>query len=146
MNKLLSLSILFFVVLLACSTNTSDQQLFSWMNEIRKAEADFAEMVKNEGIHDAFLAFAADDAVLMRDNKLIIGKLQIDQSLAGRNAKTLTWSPDFVDVSSSGDMGYTYGTFVFTATDSLGNTVENTGVFHTVWKRQDDGSWKFVWD
>jgi len=58
----------------------------------------------------------------------------------------LEWAPDFVDVSSSGDLAYTYGKFTFSFKDSLGNKVENKGIFHTVWKRQSNGEWKFVWD
>jgi len=65
---------------------------------------------------------------------------------ADKPNQTLTWEPDYVDVSSSGDLAYTYGTFVFTSIDSTGITNENTGKFHTVWKRQVDGVWKFVWD
>ncbi len=30
--------------------------------------------------------------------------------------------------------------------DSIGNDIDNKGVFHTVWKRQADGEWRFVWD
>jgi ketosteroid isomerase-like protein len=49
-------------------------------------------------------------------------------------------------VSACGDLGYTWGSYTFTATDSLGATHRSEGIFHTVWKRQPDGSWKFVWD
>ncbi|MBL7111012.1 MAG: DUF4440 domain-containing protein [Bacteroidales bacterium] len=59
---------------------------------------------------------------------------------------SLVWEPEFVDVEESGDLGYTYGSFVFTAKDSTGNDIESKGVFHTVWKRQADGEWRFVWD
>jgi ketosteroid isomerase-like protein len=27
-----------------------------------------------------------------------------------------------------------------------GEVGEYQGVFHTVWKRQPDGTWKYVWD
>ena len=60
--------------------------------------------------------------------------------------ETLSWKPDFIDVSDSGDMAYTYGKALYTYTDSLGVTKEYPALFHTVWKRQEDGSWKFVWD
>jgi len=103
-----------------------------------------------EGIPKAFLTFAADDAVLMRNNELISGKQDLslyfaNQAEAPENEK-LSWEPDFVDVSASGDLAYTYGQFTYSYTDSLGSAVESTGVFHTVWKRQSDGSWRFVWD
>ena len=60
--------------------------------------------------------------------------------------ENLSWKPDFVDVSASGDLGYTYGHFTYSYTDSTGTIMESSGVFHTVWKRQADGSWLFVWD
>ena len=46
----------------------------------------------------------------------------------------------------SRDLGYTYGHYTFSYIDSGGNKIENKGVFHTVWKRQSDGTWRFVWD
>ena len=58
----------------------------------------------------------------------------------------LVWKPDYVDVSESGDLAYTYGKYTFTSRDSTGRKVVSKGIFHTVWKRQEDGSWKFVWD
>ncbi|MCX6240170.1 MAG: hypothetical protein NTY07_21955, partial [Bacteroidia bacterium] len=62
-----------------------------------------------------------------------------------RKAK-LDWAPDFADVSASGDLGYTYGKYTLTSTDSIGNITQSGGIFHTVWKRQPDGQWRFVWD
>ena len=103
-------------------------------------------MATSEGIHKAFISFAAEDAILSRNNELIKGRSAIDAFYDGQNTIGLNWSPDFIDVANSGDLGYTYGHYTFTRTDSLGKTSESTGVFHTVWKRQADGTWKFVWD
>ena len=58
----------------------------------------------------------------------------------------LIWKPDFVDVSASGDLAYTYGAYTYSYKDSTGAIVEQGGIFHTVWKRQADGGWRFVWD
>ncbi len=121
-----------------------------WENEIRDAENAFSNLAQEKGIADAFLTYADDNAVLMRNNKLIIGKEAIQSDFANKEeilkSLNLKWAPDFVDVSSSGDMGYTYGEYEMTKTDSLGNSQIETGIFHTVWKRQEDGSWKFVFD
>jgi ketosteroid isomerase-like protein len=43
-------------------------------------------------------------------------------------------------------MAYTYGSYIFTTIDASGNKQESRGKFHTVWKKQADGSWKFVYD
>jgi ketosteroid isomerase-like protein len=128
--------------------NSRQDSLEKWKAEIVETENEFAAMAGQEGITEAFLAFAADDAVLMRNNALVIGKEAMKESLeaSSRADVSLSWKPDFVDVSSSGDLGYTYGKFIYTLTDSLGNKKVQEGIFHTVWKRQEDGSWKFVWD
>lgn len=140
---------LFILLLYSCSLAEKEPSIENWKNEIIAAEAAFAKMAASEGIPEAFLAFAAEDAVLMRNNKLIIGKEAMRDSFAGQkqgNKVSLSWKPDFVDVSASGDLGYTYGKYLYTTTDSTGNSTSTEGVFHTVWKRQADGTWKFVWD
>jgi ketosteroid isomerase-like protein len=59
---------------------------------------------------------------------------------------SLKWTPDFIDVAASCDLGYTYGKYTFAVTDSTGKVNESRGYFHTVWKKQKDGNWRFVWD
>ena len=121
-----------------------------WQNEIRDTEFAFSAMAQKDGIAKAFLHFADSNAVLLRNNKLIIGKKAIELDFEKKDdllkELNLNWAPDFIDVSSSGDLGYTYGQYEVVSTDSLGNKQSETGIFHTVWKRQKDGSWKFVFD
>ncbi len=122
-------------------------EIEKWKAEIADAERAFSDMAVKEGIAKAFLTFSAEDVAMLRNNKLVNGKAELKAFYEEGSPKgTLTWSPDFVDVSTSGDMGYTYGKYVYTSTDSLGNFQSSEGIFHTVWKRQPDGSWKFVWD
>jgi ketosteroid isomerase-like protein len=52
----------------------------------------------------------------------------------------------FVDVAASGDLAYTYGQYTISSKDENGKEITKSGVFHTVWKQQSDGSWKYVWD
>lgn len=143
--KNLSQYLVYLLLLTSCGTESEKDSTEKWKQEIRQAEEDFANMAAAKGIHDAFINFAAEDAVLKRGS-LVIGKKAIDKHLEKSTSKNLSWSPDFIDVSASGDLGYTYGKYVYKYTDSIGNPLEDTGIFHTVWKRQADGSWKFVWD
>lgn len=117
-----------------------------WKQEIRETEQNFSKMAGEEGIHKAFISFAADDAVLMRNNELIEGLPNINEHLKNQTSKGLSWAPDFIDVAASGDLGYTYGHFNYSFIDTTGKVLETKGIFHTVWKRQTDGTWKFVWD
>jgi ketosteroid isomerase-like protein len=148
MKRSLFVIVVLVLTLPSCSPDEK-HDLDKWKQEIVDTEHAFAEMAKSEGIPKAFITYAADDAVLLRNSNLIKGKGEMKASLEMRFASenaSLTWAPDFVDVSSSGDLGYTYGKYVYTTTDSLGTTQTSEGIFHTIWKRQPDGTWKFVWD
>jgi len=115
-----------------------------------ETEKAFEKMANTEGLKKAFSFYAAEDAVLERNDVLIKGKLNIEKSFnkaSSENKKvSLSWTPDFIDVSNSGDLAYTYGKYQYSTTDPTGNTKTTEGIFHTVWKRQIDGQWKYVWD
>jgi ketosteroid isomerase-like protein len=134
----------------SCNSHKKEDSIEKWKKEIVETELKFAEMAQKNGIAKAFEEFADENAVLLRNDKLIIGKDSLMRSFKDQNSSSktgsLTWSPDFVDVSASGDLGYTYGKYTYTQTDSLGNTKSDTGIFHTVWKKLPDGKWRFVWD
>ncbi len=118
--------------------------------EIRKAEEDFAAMAKEKGVAEAFWFFADSNAVIKRQNDTLIhGKDQIKLYYSAPFFATaaVTWAPDFVAVAQSADLGYTYGKYTWQLKDSTGKVEqESKGIFHTVWKKQADGSWKYVWD
>ncbi len=82
------------------------------------------------------------------NDQLVVGRSNIKAHYANKKYRhaLLQWAPVFVDVAASGDLGYTYGNYTYTASDSLGNAISTKGIFHTVWKRQADGQWRFVWD
>ena len=146
--KQLILILVFAIIILSCSTIPANEQREQWIQEIMQTEKEFSDLSVREGVPKAFLAFAAEDAVLKRGSTLVVGRQEIEERFKNQEVSNsiLEWEPDFVDVSSSGDLGYTYGHYNVTSTDSLGNKEESTGFFHTVWKRQKDGTWKFVWD
>jgi ketosteroid isomerase-like protein len=120
----------------------------AYINEVIATEKAFADMAAKEGVKEAFLYYAADSAVLNRNNEIFKGKEELAahfDSMALTDV-VLEWAPEFVDVSPDGELAYTYGKFVFSATGPDGKKLEADGIFHTVWKKQADGSWKFVYD
>jgi ketosteroid isomerase-like protein len=136
------------IILLSCSHNQTGLREKSKV-EIAAAEKDFEKMAAEKGIAEAFAFFADSNATIKRQNDTLIkGKENIRHFYSGdffKNA-SVKWAPDFIDASASGDIGYTYGKFNWQSKDSTGKTQEFSGIFHTVWKRQNDGSWKYVWD
>lgn len=135
-------------IFIACS-NVSGGLREKSRTEIAAAEKDFAKMAEEKGIAEAFAFFADSNAVIKRQHDTLIhGKENIRSFYSAdffKNA-TVKWSPDFVDAAESGDIGYTYGKYTWQSKDSTGKTNESHGIFHTVWKKQSDGSWKYVWD
>lgn len=106
-------------------------------------------MTVDSGIAGAFHWFADDHAVIKRENDTLIrGKEGIFNYYQQKNLKnaTVTWTPDFVDVSECRTMAYTYGHYIWKVENGEGAFKEYKGVFHTIWKRQRDNSWKYVWD
>lgn len=136
------------VTVLGCAVQVKSPDKEALKEEVRAAENAFARMAGTDGVAAAFAHFAADDVVLLRGKHLIRGKAAMQEYF---NATTLTdiqlgWEPEFVDVANSGELAYTYGPYTFSALDTAGNPVKDNGYFHTVWKKQSDGSWRFVWD
>lgn len=117
-------------------------------NEILQTEKEFEKMASEKSLADAFYFFASEDAVIRRGNdSLIFGKENIKHfyNLNANPKAKLSWTPDFVGVSDCGTLGYTYGKYVYSIQDTSGKTTEHTGIFHTVWIKQNN-NWRFVWD
>ncbi|MEE9363592.1 MAG: nuclear transport factor 2 family protein [Cellulophaga sp.] len=148
MDKHIKVLFSFLVLLISCNTPETKDDIEKWKAEIIQVEQDFNDLAQKVGLPDAFFKYAAHDGVIRKNGKLIAGKVAIKQRIKNdvRPNETLIWKPTFVDVSLSGDLAYTYGDATFTVIDSLGNKKERTSVYHTVWKRQEDGNWRFVWD
>jgi ketosteroid isomerase-like protein len=73
------------------------------------------------------------------------GKETLKQYYAGKSDTSfiLEWEPLYGDISVSGELGYTYGTWK--RTEKTTKQISR-GTYITIWKKQPDGSWKFVLD
>jgi ketosteroid isomerase-like protein len=136
-------------ILMTSCKNTLVSEKENTIKQIALAEKEFEQMAATKGIAEAFTFFADSLAVIKRGNdSLIKGKEGIRNFYSAGYFKkaSVKWSPDFIEVSEDGKMGYTYGKYVWTSTDSTGARTSSAGIFHTVWKKQADNSWKYVWD
>lgn len=148
MRNTLSLLAVFTILTFvsSCKTEINKETV---KDEIYKTEKAFEAATKSIGVAEAFGEFADDSAVIIRgDNNLIKGKAAIKQYYEENTAKNaeVSWTADFIEVSDDGTLGYTYGKYTWRSADSFGKITESKGTFHTVWKKQADGSWKYVWD
>jgi ketosteroid isomerase-like protein len=138
----------FLICILALVSCKHAANIDAAKNEILQTEKAFEKMASEKGLAEAFYYFADQNAVIRRGNdSLIIGKENIESYYnknSNPNAK-LSWTPDFIGVSDCGTLGYTYGKYSYTIQDSTGKNTEYKGIFHTVWKKQNN-DWRYVWD
>lgn len=113
------------------------------LDELLQTDADFAEMARDQGYRKAFMEYMDDDAVLLRDNYLPIlgGDAVRYVNSMNDSSFSVDWSPQAGDVSSSGDLGFTYGVYELRT-----DTERQTGTYVTVWRRDKEGRWKYVLD
>lgn len=139
------LLIVLVTVLAGCGVNmTGDAN----KNELFEIDREFSQMSVEKGIAAAFVSYAADSAMILRDNMLpIVGRSAIGD-LWGDTPEgvQLVWEPDFADIAKSGELGYTIGHWTYSSTDSTGKTSSSKGRYVTIWKKQADGNWKYVFD
>ncbi|MBW4362562.1 YybH family protein [Flavobacterium taihuense] len=140
---------IFLSVLSGCSPKSETKNLTYVKLEIIQTEKNFEKLVAEKGIAEGFYQFADSNAVIKREHDtLIIGKNNIkNYYLHSKHLDaSVTWTPDAVSVSDAGDMASSYGKYVWTFKDASGKEQVLKGIFHTVWKKQKDGSWKYIWD
>jgi ketosteroid isomerase-like protein len=115
---------------------------------LKQLEGEFMQAALEKG-SKGYMSYYADDAVeLPNSSPAIHGKTNIANTMGFLDDKNnrLTWKPEGADISASGDLGYTYGTYEFAARDKDGKPTVDYGKYTSIWKMQKDGSWKVVLD
>jgi len=116
--------------------------------EVAAMEDAFCAMAKEKGINAAFSYYAAPDvAFIDTDPRKYRGPAAVQQRIGPDTpGVSLTWSAMFTDVSDDGTLGYNYGRYQLRSPGADGQERVREGFFLTIWKRQPDGSWKYVMD
>jgi len=116
--------------------------------EVAAMEDAFCAMGKSEGLLAAFKHFAAPDVSFIdTDPRQWRGQAAVDKRIGPDvPGQTLNWSAYYTDVSDDGSMGYNYGRYESRRLGTDGKESVHTGWFLTIWKRQPDGTWKYVMD
>src|SRR5215211_864139 len=133
-------------VIIICLVVAMSAQAQSSLHDMVKTEQAFSKMAEEQNARDAFVAFIADDGLLFRPGA-VNGKQWMQEHPVPPSDKNplLAWQPAFAGMSVSGDLGFTTGPWELKA-DRSDQTPSGYGHFVTVWKKQADGSWKFVVD
>jgi uncharacterized protein (TIGR02246 family) len=152
MNLKRHTSILFalgFLILTGCSQSPAPDSREANVHALREGEV--AAFVKDWGGKDAerIAAHYTDDGTVMFPNSPVMtGKDAIGKAMKDVLADpnwSLALQPVQVEVSTSGDLGYSRGTYVLTATDPASKKVATEkGRFVTIFRKEAHGSWKAI--
>lgn len=135
------LGVFLIAVLFSCKQNPPTEPIV-----LKDIDIQFSEYSRTHGYQEAFVHFAAKDAVLLKNKMFPIeGVNEIEGFYAQRpDTNQLVWKPLFAKISEAGDLGYTYGTWEYFLKGE--DTAASEGCYVTIWEKQVDGSWKFVLD
>jgi ketosteroid isomerase-like protein len=103
------------------------------------AERAFAADALATGLDASFLKWSTEDAVMIADGGARLAREVLNpHARFDRNAPSLVWWPNWAGISKSGDLGFTTGPV------EVGGV--RSGHYFTIWERQADGGWKWVYD
>jgi uncharacterized protein (TIGR02246 family) len=116
---------------------------------VRQTDENWSKAAQSNQV-DPWVAYYADDAVLLPPNEpKATGKDNIRKeisALLGLPKVAVSWKPEKVEVSQSGDLAYTQGVYELSTTDAHGKATTDHGKTVEIWRKQADGSWKCIVD
>jgi ketosteroid isomerase-like protein len=150
-NKLFSVKVILFSLLaIHFTSGLFAQSAAPDPSVLITADKSFSEFSLKNGFANAFMAYADDNAIKMVNNgHPIIGKQELINrftKIAASNHNVLTWTPTKAEIAQSGELGYTFGNYELKAKLETGKDTTYFGNYVSIWKRQKDGSWKYVLD
>ena len=111
------------------------------VEEVRDTEVAFAKAFADRDAKK-FFSYLADDAQFLGRRNTMRGKQEVIASWSEFFKPAVApfrWQPERVVTNAAGDLGFTSGP-VF---DEAGAQI---GTFTSTWARQQDGSWKILFD
>lgn len=118
-------------------------RLDSLRSDLLKTDIAFSQLSEQKGRNAAFGEYADSSATMLRSfSQPVNGRNSIVEVLNTHpdTGFILTWVPVRADVARSGDLGYTYGTYVL----QFNNVDKTGGTYCTIWKKDKNKQWKFA--
>jgi ketosteroid isomerase-like protein len=115
--------------------------------DIIAADKAFSAMSVKAGPKTAFLEYFGSNAKVLG----VIGQGKdgiAEVFMQYPSTASLSWEPSYADISSSGDLGYTWGryTLIVPSTAKGKEPLVQMGTYVTIWKHMAIGGWKVVLD
>lgn len=116
------------------------QTLQADLDAMVAAERAFSKLSVEKGFKESFLTYIAEDGIMFRP--MPVKARQVLKESPDPPIK-LVWWPSHAEIARSGDMGWTTGPW---ERRTQGSDEVLYGHFVTVWKKQPDGTWRWVID
>lgn len=118
------------------------------MDDLIEADRCFGKATAEKGLEGWLSYFDKDVTIFPAGSPAVSGIEMVKEHYhrTGFNPSALRWEPMSGVISSSCDLGYTWGNWEIKKTDDDGKEQVYKGKYLTVWKLQADNSWKVVAD
>lgn len=119
------------------------------VDDVLATDRAFAAAAKARGARAAFTEYADPQAILFRPG---VGPVKGVEAIANvftdPPAATPAWEPEAAEVAASGDLAYSWGPYAWTPVPDgpLAGKPPATGYYVSIWKKQQDGRWKWIID
>lgn len=117
------------------------------VEEVRCREIGFSQAAERQDL-DAFRSFIDADARFV-SSSVLRGPAAIAEAWTyyfKEGGPTIKWRPQVVEVLENGKLALSRGPYRATGVDANGEPVEQWGTFNSVWRLNDDGVWRVVFD
>jgi ketosteroid isomerase-like protein len=139
------LSVCFLMTNQACSNKIDMREE---RNNLLQTDKEFSQFSVENSAPEAFKMYLMENAVqLPSGQNPILGRDKIyAEMLKAGSGYTLSWVPQDGDVSSSGDMGYTWGIYTLSIKTDSGEIQSQKGKYLNIWKKDNQGNWRVLID
>ncbi len=142
-----TITALLVFTLIGCSQPKIDKKAEG--EKVMQISKEWSE-VASSGDVEKTVSYWADNAVMIAAGQPPLDGKQAIRQMVEESFKIpgfrISWQPQSVEVSESGDMAYLIENSQVAFKDSTGNTITQNNKAVSIWKKQSDGKWKNVVD
>jgi uncharacterized protein (TIGR02246 family) len=135
------------VIMISCNEQKVDKKAEG--EKVMQLSREWARVAATEDVEKA-LSYWADDAFVMSAGQPPVKGKQAIRQMVEESFKIpdfrISWQPQSVEVSESGDMAYMIENEQVSFTDSTGKPITLNEKAVSIWRKQADGTWKNVVD
>lgn len=142
----INMSCIFCLLISIYSCNMNIKQSSS-ADTILEADRYYSTLSEKEGMNTAFLAMYDSSGVMLKEKHMPIKGLEEISKLLKSEEDTsfiLTWEPEDAIIANSGELGYSYGTYLLRSKSTLEKIGD--GTYATIWRKTAGNGWKAVLD